>query len=200
MLLKQWSFGDRVVHMDRPEWGVGVVASTAPDRHEGRDCQRLTIRFDRAGMKTLSTALANLVPAEDAPAIHAEAAAPGDPLLGGGAAQLKDIMLRLPDAATDPFSTPKARLAATLAMFRFSEHGSSLLDWAAAQSGLKDPMTRFNRHELEDWFKRWIMFRDEQLKKALFDARKNDPACIPELARTAPKAAANMLKRLDTRR
>lgn len=200
MLLKQWSFGDKVVHLDRPEWGVGVVSGAQADRHEGKDCQRLTIRFDRAGIKTLSSALANLVPAADAPAIHAEAPANEDPLLTGHQPSAKEVMLRLPEPATDPFSTPKARLAASAALYRYNEHGGSLLDWAATQSGLKDPMTRFSRHELEDLFKRWVMFRDEQLKKAYFDARKNDPACIAGVINAAPRAAQQVLRRLDSRR
>lgn len=200
MLLKLWSFGDRVVHADRPEWGAGVVSAVNPDRHEGKDCQRLTVRFERAGIKNLSTALANLIPAADAPAIHSEPPSTDDPLAASNATNVKDVMLRLPDAATDPFTTPRARLAATIAMYRYNEHGGSLLDWASVQSGLKDPMTRFSRHELEDLFKRWVQLRDEQLKKAVFDCKKNDPACIAELSKDAPRSALHLLKRLDTRR
>lgn len=200
MLLKTWSFGDKIVHLDRPEWGTGVISTVAPERHEGKDCQRITVRFERAGIKTLNTALANLVPAGDAPAIHAEAPETEDPLASTNTASAKEVMLKLPEAATDPFSTPRARLAGSIAMYRYNEHGGSLLDWASVQSGLKDPMTRFSRHELEDLFKRWVMFRDEQLRKAYFDAKKNDPACIEPLIKDAPPGAQQMLRRLDTRR
>ena len=63
-----------------------------------------------------------------------------------------EVMARLPEAATDPFSGLEARLKATLGLYRFTDQGGSLLDWAAAQSGLKDPLSEFSRHDLERHF------------------------------------------------
>lgn len=198
MLVKQWSFGDRVVHAGRPEWGVGVIAGTQAEQHEGRSCQRLTIRFERAGMKTISTALADLRPESELPMLGMPATPRSDdPLLAPAGPTPKDVMLKLPDAATDPFKTSRARLEASLAMYRFSDQPSSLLDWAVAQSGLKDPMTRFSRHELEDMFKRWTQLRDEHLKELCFALKKTEPGLISEALRTAPRAALHMLKRFD---
>lgn len=203
MLLKQWSFGDKVVHLDRPEWGVGIINSATADSHEGKPCQRVTVRFDRAGVKTLSTGIANLVPAEDAPKLHAAEHdnAHNDSILGPSQqAAAKEVMLKLPDVATDPFTTPLARLKATLALFRYSEHGGSLIDWAAAQSGLKDPMTRFNRHELEDLYRRFVVNRDEHLKKVVLELKKVDPFALNALMKQAPRSAQNVLKRFDALR
>lgn len=210
MLTKNWSFGDRVVHLERPEWGSGIVTSVAGDSMDGKPCQRLTIRFERAGVKQLLSAIAHLVPAQDAPALHTSgnghAAGPlgpdagDDPLKAGLGPSPKEVMLRLPQNATDPFSTPKARLAATIGLYRFSEHGGSLLDWATMQSGLKDPMTRFNRHELEELFRRWTQLRDEHFRRMAGELKKNDPPLLAEALRSAPRSAQHALRRFDALR
>lgn len=201
MLTKQFAFGDKVVHTGRPEWGSGTISSAQPDVHEGKPCQRVTIRFDRVGIKTLSTAIATLVPASDAPALVAAEAFPTDPLLGGmGEKTARELMLKLPDACTDPFQPPRVRIDATAKLYRFNEHGGSLIDWAAAQSGLKDPMTRFNRHELEDLFKRWAMVRDEHMKKLVWEMKKQDPVGLSLAIRSATGKAQSLMKRFDTGR
>lgn len=199
MLVKPWSFGDRVVHADRPEWGVGVVNSAAADTHEGKPSQRLTIRFDRAGVKTINSAVANLVPASMAPSLPDSRGVDepeSDPLRDSGPSY-RDMMLALPDACTDPFVAPRARLEATLKLFRYGEHGGALIDWAAAQTGLKDPMTIFSRHDLEDLYRRFVFTRDEHLKKTVLELKKVDPLVLREISRTATKPAQAALKRLD---
>lgn len=206
MLVKQWSFGDRVVHAAKPEWGTGTVTSAQPDVHEGKTCQRLSIRFDRVGIKTINTALADLRPEADAPllapAVDHPAGGGHDPFGAASAAagDAKAVMTRLPDAATDPFSTPRARLKATFDLYRFGLEGGLLIDWAAMQSGLKDPMTRFNRHELEDLFKRFMVNRDDHLKRLALELKRTDPALLAEAVRTAPRGAQQVLRRLDLAR
>jgi hypothetical protein len=49
-----------VVHAGKPEWGVGVVSSAQNVTQDGKPSQRLTIRFERAGLKTVSTAVASI--------------------------------------------------------------------------------------------------------------------------------------------
>ncbi|MBX3358073.1 MAG: DUF3553 domain-containing protein [Phycisphaeraceae bacterium] len=206
---REWNYGDKVVHMKRPEWGTGVVTAAAKIVHEGTPCQRLTIRFDRAGVKTLSTALAEL----GEPSPYMVSAGPGSDMpersdtpggeVGGGwldklsAPSAKELMSRLPEACTDPFSGLGSRLRATLALFRFSNSGASLLDWAASQSGLKDPLSQFNRHELEVLFDRFAFVRDDHLKKVALDLKKKDPAEFSAVVKTAPAGAQQTLKRLD---
>ncbi len=197
MLVKQWSFGDRVVHAGRPEWGQGVITSAVSEQHEGRACQRLVIRFDRAGLKTISTAHADLRPPSEVPLLMAETETKVDPLAGLGGPSARDLMLRLPDAATDPFTTPRARMLATLNLYRYTGDGGSLLDWAAMQSGLKDPMTKFNRHELEEIFRRFVIIRDEHLKKLALEFKKTEPGLLLEAQKIAPRAAQQVLKRFD---
>jgi hypothetical protein len=199
MLATKFEFGDKVVHTGRPEWGVGTVSQAVGDVHEGKPCQRLTIRFERAGLKTLSTGVATLVPQSDAPAMVAQASAASDPLLGLNTAKsAQELMLRIPDIATDPFQPVRVRLEATVRLYRFNEHGGSLIDWAAAQSGLKDPMTRFNRHELEDLFKRWGMLRDDHLRKVVFECKKTDPVGLSMAIRGATGKAQMLLKKFDS--
>jgi hypothetical protein len=242
----EWGFGDRVVHAQRPEWGHGIVTSAEDAVHEGTRCQRVKVRFERAGVKTLLTALAELAPAGDrlsaeeaeaepasaapsagatpasgastgtalpAPVVHAgsgakagiaaglETSGAGGGWLDKAAATSPDeVMARIPEACTDPFRTLDQRLAATLQMYRFSDTGGSLIDWAAAQTGLKDPLSRFNRHELESFFKRFAFNRDEHLKKLVVELKKKDPALLGRTLRGAPPAAQQSLRRLDVLR
>ena len=71
---------------------------------------------------------------------------------------------------------------------RFNRNGGSLIEWAIAQSGLDDPMSRFNRHELEQFFDRWSWERDRTLARTLEECRKaGDPIDI--LIKQAPPAA-----------
>lgn len=203
---KDWNYGDRVLHAKRPEWGAGLVTAAVKDVQDGRPCQRLTIRFDRAGIKTISTALADL---EAAPEGYEP---PLSAATGGGADQdsewlaklsgtsVQDRLNKLPDACTDPFTTGAARLKATLDLYRFTDSGGSLLDWAAAQSGMKDPMSKFNRHELEVLFQKFAFTRDEHLKKLVLEMKKKEPAELAALARAAPAGAQQLLRRLDAGR
>ncbi|MCC6322796.1 MAG: DUF3553 domain-containing protein [Phycisphaerales bacterium] len=205
-----WSFGDKVVHTAKPEWGAGVVTAASSTTHEGRPCQSLTIRFDRAGIKTISTAFAKLVSASSLPTFAAASASePADaepapsPLDSDNPLVAKDpreVMSRLPDAATDPFGTPEGRLLATLALYRFTPTGASLLDWAAAQSGLADPMSRFNRHELERFFESFVIARDNHLKKLATEMKRTNPTALARAVAQAPASAQQALRRIDAMR
>ncbi|MDX2115006.1 MAG: DUF3553 domain-containing protein [Planctomycetota bacterium] len=190
------------MHPARPEWGVGVVTAAQHVAENGQSAQRLTVRFDRAGLKTLSTAHVRLEPAtESAAAATATAVEPAMLPEGGWLEQLEagdlnDRMSRLPEATRDPFVTLAARLKATLGLWRFSDQGSTLLDWAAMQTGLKDPLNRFSRHELEQFFKRFAFEREQQLKKLLLEARKQPSAEVEKVKAEALPAARDAMRRL----
>lgn len=185
----RYGFGDRVVHAGKPEWGEAVVTGTANVSHEGKPCQRLTLRFERAGLKHLVTALADIRPADqkDAPAAAAHGAhsgaAPAAMAVKEGASWLDEVsagdlaqrMATLPDAASDPFSTLEERLRSTLGLYRFRTDGGSLLDWAATQTGLADPLARFSRQELEEYFRRYETERAKQFKRLLLECQRADP-------------------------
>lgn len=213
MSTTQWSYGDKVVHAAKPEWGHGIITAAAATQHEGKPCQRVTVRFDRAGIKVLSTAIAELrtaaaLPAE-APVAVSDAPSPvqtppsGD---GGGwlgtvkTASPTESLLKLPPPTTDPFTTLAARLRATLSLYRFNDSGATLLDWAAAQTGLKDPLSVFSRHELEQAYRRFTFVRDEHLRKLMNDARRQDPSVLPLVSREAPPAGQQAMRRIDASR
>lgn len=214
-----WNKGDNVVHAAKPEWGAGEVLVAEPVVHEGVKCQRLTIRFSRGGTKTISTAFAELKPAselprmprliepdEDPPALtsapRSRSAAPADtepdPLaMSAMNSEIAAMMGKLPDKATDPFTSGKARLAATLDLFKYTDTGGSLLDWAAIQTGLPDPLARFSRHELEQWFAKFKIELEAHLRKLVRDVRKADPSGYAELAATCPPGARGALRKAE---
>lgn len=208
----EFKFGDRLIHAGRPEWGTGVVTSAQSITHEGKKCQRLTLRFDRAGLKTITTGYADLRLASEEPpppaaavAVATREAAPAgaasrEPveigwLAGLEAGNLAERMAELPETTRDPFASLSSRIKATLALYRFTERGSTILDWAAMQTGLPDPLTRFNRHELESFFKRFAGERDAHLRKLMGEARKRPSPEIDRLVAEAPASARDALRR-----
>ncbi len=195
-----FKFGDRIVHTDKPEWGSGVVSAAVPAIQDGKRCQRLTVRFERAGIKTLSTAFAHLRPADQEPAIEqAIVTSNSDWLSDVGSKRVQEIMTSLPEAANDPFASLESRLKATLALFRFSPSGGALIDWAAAQCGLKDPLSRFSRHELEEYYRRYEFARAEHLRKLLSEAHRAEPKIAPALLAGANDAARAAVRKSDYR-
>ena len=80
----------------------------------------------------------------------------------------------------------------------FFQRSRSLIDWAVAQSGLDDPLSRFTRHELEVLFDQWATRRAEQLQKLLTQAR-GDQQLVARLVAAAPPAAQQSVRRLTAR-
>lgn len=201
MTTTQFAFGDRIIHTGRPEWGEGVVTAAQPATQDGKPCQRVTVRFDRVGIKTLSTALAPLQRKDATHEIHAALAnaREGEWLSEVGSKQVQEIMTRLPERAVDPFASLESRLKATLELFRFAPTGGALIDWAAAQTGLKDPLARFNRHDLEEFFTRFAIARDQHLKRLLAEGKKQDPQMVARVTSAAPREAQLVVRRLDAR-
>lgn len=207
MTQQKWSKGDKVIHASKPEWGTGEILQVEGISMDGKPCQRLVLRFDRAGMKTLSTAFAELKPAAQVVPTHFFAIPQatfenGDtPISLASTKEVQAAMTKLPESATDPFTTLKSRALASLKLYRFGEDPAALLDWAATQTGLKDPLARFNRHELEHHFQQFRMALDEHMKKLLRDLRRQEPAAYAELqgADLSPAARA-ALRRADAGR
>ena len=198
---RSWKLGDRVYHAGRPEWGAGEVRSAEGVTEGGRASQRLTIRFERAGVKTLSTTFADLRPAEEMPDIDRLPDEPeNEPAENATAAEIAERFTRLPEPATDPFRSRRARLEHTLSLFRFTAAGASLLDWAASQSGLRDPLTRFSRHELEQYFERFKQSLDAHARRLVSELKREDPEGLAQLGAAAPAGAQQALKRLTALR
>ena len=169
--------------------------------------QRLRIRFPGQGIKTLSTLHAELERIKNAPDDHEmPGGAPSsvvrdwdrlteeDWLQPLAQKKIREAMIRLPEGVSDPFRSPERRIALTLELYRFEPTGRSLIDWAVAQTGLNDPLSRFNRHELEQFFDRWAFERDAHLNRLL--AEESVP--ISELDRlldASPPAARVAVRR-----
>lgn len=193
----EWKAGDRVVHRGKPEWGVGSVTAAQAAVQDGKRCQSVTIRFENGGLKTVSTAFAKLAAAGQG---SGAAETPSGTWLDDlEAVDVKDRLAELPEETRDPFTSLKARLEATLAQYRFSDGGASLLAWASSQTGLSDPLSRLNRHELEDAFARFRMALDRHLGQLLEQARREGLATDPIVA-SAPAEARQALQRSHRRR
>lgn len=195
--MMQWSYGDRVIHQSRPEWGAGTITKAAAAVHEGKPCQKLTIRFERAGLKTLSTAFAQLA---EARGFQPQSSVEPEHDAFTPQEKPQEVFARLPEPARDPFTSPEARFEATLNLYRFTPEGGSLLDWAAMQSGLADPLSSFARPELEALFQRFAQARDEHLRSLAAELLKRNPALVKQAASSAPAEARAALRRLDTHR
>jgi hypothetical protein len=205
MTSRRWSMGDRVVDTARPEWGAGEVISAQAATIEGLNCQRLSIRFERAGLKTLSTAVAELAAAArgDAPTRPAAQAATGSSALPPMAQPGWDDehktplqrLLEIPEPASDPFRSLGNRLRETVKLYRFSDSPASLIDWAAVQTGLADPLSEFNRHELEEYFRKFRRALDEHLSTLTKAMVKQEPAELAAIMAEAPDEARRVAQR-----
>lgn len=201
MQTTSFKIGEKVRHGKRPEWGVGSISKIEVITREGRPDRRIWIRFPNVGEKTVLASMAELEHVESAPPaagptladLHARA----DSGWLGEISRRKpeDLMSALPDAATDPFIPLRRRLQGTLGLYRF-DGGPRLIEWAVAQSGLNDPMSRFSRHELESFFQRWRFALDAHLGKLLQEARR-EPGALDEASRGAPPAALAAIRRIS---
>jgi hypothetical protein len=112
----------------------------------------------------------------------------------------EEVMTRLPAEASDPFRTLWQRLQFTLDLYRFSREPRALTQWAVAQSGMADPLTRFARQELEILFDRWARNRDGHLKSLLFEASRIDSAKSDAMLAQARPEARQAMQRFHVRR
>lgn len=193
--------GERVRHPGRPEWGIGEVTKVELITRDGRPDRRVWIRFPNEGTKTVLASVAGLEVVEGEPGpsdggtMLDRASSHETGWLGEIAKkQPEDAMTAIPEQATDPFAPVTRRLQFVYELYRFNRNGGSLIDWAIAQSGLDDPLSRFNRHELEQFFDRWSWERDRVLAKTVDEGRK-EGIPIDTLLRDAPPSARRGLKK-----
>jgi len=196
MSTRAYAFGDRLTHASKPEWGVGEVVAAQSVTQNGTPCQRLQVRFERAGLKTISTAVADLRPAGSVEVDAPRGGPAPDPV---DLSDPQEAMGRVPEEASDPFASPARRLEATLDLYKYTPQGASLLDWAARQSGLSDPLSRFNRHELESFFERFRHNLDQHLGRLLKEMRRQDASDVDRVVAGAPTEGRDAVKRLHAR-
>ena len=199
-------FGDQVRHRNHPEWGTGSVAKAEDTVAGGKPSQKVTIRFPNAGIKVIQSVSGTLERVDPEAVASDEASSADrleeidrmsqDDLLAPVASRkLVEIMVAIPEPCRDPFRSLEGRIESTLALWRFDDGGSGLYDWAVMQTGLDDPLTRFNRHELEEHYKRWSHEREQHLKRLLQEAAASSIDLEPLLAK-APDVARRSLQRV----
>jgi hypothetical protein len=206
MSMEMIEFGDQVRHPERPEWGVGSVAKVDVTPVEGKPTQRVTVRFPNAGIKVLHTSAARLERVELEAVVEDSTVSPNciealdrmceDELLAPVASRrLTEIMLAIPEPCRDPFRSLEDRIRSTLGLYRFDAGAKGLIGWAVMQTGLDDPLSRFNRHELEEHFRRWSHDREQHLRKLLSEAR-DASLDVGAIAEGAPGNADILVQRL----
>ena len=200
------AFGDRVAHPSYPEWGSGSVIKVENTALQGKPARRITVRFTQRGLKTF---VGDPIPLD---ILATEHTMPGDgdlklpaiaeveQLERSGLTQaveqkLLDIMLAIPMACRDPFNSGEHRLRRTLDLYKYDMSGRGLMEWAMAQNGMDDPLTRFNRTELEMYFKQFAHDRDRHLSKLLSELRE-ESTMIKQLVAEAPVGAKHAVSKL----
>lgn len=199
---QRWATGDKVRHATKPEWGVGLVTAVEPAMVEGKPTQRLTIRFERAGVRKLAAIVAALEPADSGSKLQAaeEHAAATAALGQMDDSKIVEVLSQVPESARDPFRGLADRFKETLDLYRFSGEGASLLDWAAMQTGLADPLSRFSRHDLERCFERFQRALDAYSREIGLELARTDPASASKIVASAPEPAKAAMRRVAGRR
>jgi hypothetical protein len=186
--------GDQVTHPRRPEWGIGLVDQAVKIEHHGQSAQRLVVSFANQGRVTINTAIAKLVLKGRKTPEVTNAAPPPMPApratrddggwLGNLAKQnnprAEQELWVLPESMRDPFVSDSTRLRAILDSFRFNNDPRSLLDWAISQTGLRDPLSKYTRHELEEGYIRFVREREQHLFQLVQQLKKQGGAAILE--------------------
>ena len=89
-----------------------------------------------------------------------------------------------------------------LDLYRFERSSRALMDWAVAQSGLDDPLSRFSRHELEELFERWVTQRDAHLGRLVQESRRDVTMSqeLDDLLAAAAPGAQRAVRRITAAR
>lgn len=110
--------------------------------------------------------------------------------------EVTERLLILPEAARDPFRSLAERFEASVRLYRYRAQGGSLLDWAAAQTGLADPLSRQSRHDLEASFARFRRRLDAHTRGLALELVKTDPAAAKRILAQAPDDAKSLMRRI----
>lgn len=178
--------GDRVCHSAKPQWGLGRVERADRVSHEGQEAQKLVVTFPNHGRVTLHTGFAPLRLAGDTSTQSKEATMTTTLAVPNILQSLK----ALPEPATDLLRSLAGQLGATLELYRHTTEPRALLDWAVAQTGLDDPLSHLNRHELEQAFGAFAVNRDKHLRDLLRALRKDGQRDVIDQAARHPNPAA----------
>lgn len=184
-----------MAHLRRPEWGIGEVYEARLIQHEGRSAQRLVVTFPNRGRVVINTALAPLELQADRPLNAQEPSTSMNATQrttsseGGWLAALErngkprgSELWALPTSFSDPFLSDAQRLHNVLDSFRFGLDARSLIDWAVAQTGLADPLTKYTRHELEQGYQHFARDRELHLRDMVRQLKRQGQHVLLEQA------------------
>ena len=110
--------------------------------------------------------------------------------------KLEEIMFAIPMACRDPFNTLEHRMRRTLDLYKYDTSGKGLMHWAMAQTGMDDPLTRFNRTELEVYFKQYSFLLKKHLLKLLREFQ-DDKTTLKQIIDEAPSGARQVVSELS---
>jgi len=200
------AYGDRVTHPQYPEWGNGAVIKVENTAVQGGPTTRVTVRFSSAGLKSFVGDQLPLVLLDDGHIMPGDsvstrpAIAEVEDLERTGLTQaveqkLLEIMHTIPLACRDPFNSAEHRLRRTLELYKYDMSGRGLMEWAMAQTGMDDPLTRFNRTELEAFFKQYSHDLNQHLSKLLSEMRE-EKTIIQRLVSEAPQRAQRAVAKM----
>ena len=216
MSSEQFSSGDRVRHAGRPEWGIGTIVKVEGLPLNGHPTQRLSVRFPNAGVKTIVTGghaeLQRVDESADPFTANENSSVKvwdkmneSEWLAPMAKRKVEETLISLPADVRDPFNSMSKRLNLMLSLYRFDRTGRGLIDWAVAQTGLDDPLSRFTRQDLEQKFDRWAYERDTYLSKLLQEVRNagngsTEQTVLNGALKSAPQAAQDIVRRLTAGR
>lgn len=194
-----FALDDIIRHDSMPEWGRGTVVKAERIVVQGKPCQRLQVRFERAGLKTVATGIAPIVLADDPSLDTRPRDSSGDgsevalPLWLEHATedQVRVRFARLPESVTDDSASVMTRFEACLRLYRWKPEGRHLVDWAAVQTGLQEPLAVFNRAQLEVYFEKYRINRDSAVRRIVdLGKRQCHAEMVHSLAASSPDVQA----------
>jgi hypothetical protein len=205
--MNQIEFGDRVTHPAFPEWGSGAVIKVENAPVNGEPSTRVTVRFVHAGLKKFAGDSIPLVVMQDAHAMPSDRSGKRPPILEvedlersglpeAVEQKLEEIMFMIPLACRDPFNALEHRMRRTLDLYKYDMSGKGLMEWAMGQTGMDDPLTRFNRTELEVYFKQYSFLLKQHLSKLLSEMY-SDRKMLQQLLAEAPEGARRAVAKLS---
>lgn len=151
--------GQSVRNAARPEWGVGKVLRVQEERQPDGVAHRVSIQF-ATGHRTLLVPPAQL----ESPSPEPQRQAGWIDQLAGTTSD--DRLRQLPKEALTVLGGPEEKLAALLPLFSFTNDPHGLVHWARRQTGVADPLSQWNRDELEHAFAGFCAERDAALRAA----------------------------------
>jgi hypothetical protein len=178
--INQTLVGQTVRNAARPEWGAGKVLRVQEVRQGDTCAHRVSVQF-QTGHKTMLVPPARLT----APTPERQRSAGWIDQLAGTTTD--DVLRKLPPSVTETLGGPRARIAALLPLYAYTPDPQGLVHWARRQTDIADPLSQWNRDELEAAFTAFAVERDAALRGYLAEIKQREgPAAVKEILAEVP--------------